>query len=126
MKINSKQGIKHLEIAVSDLQKSLNFYRALFNIIGWKEVDKNGFVNGNIKIYLKEWNFASGNALGIRHICFWAESESVVEKVAEYVKNTDVNIIRGPLIVPDYSPGYYTFDFYDPDEFILEVAYTPN
>jgi len=26
MEINSKQGIKHIEIAVSDLQKSLNFW----------------------------------------------------------------------------------------------------
>ena len=50
---NSKQGIKHIEIAVSDLQKSLDFYRPLFEMIGWEEVDKNGFVSGNLKIYLK-------------------------------------------------------------------------
>jgi len=26
----------------------------------------------------------------------------------------------------DYSSGYYTVDFHDPDGFILEVAHSPN
>jgi catechol 2,3-dioxygenase-like lactoylglutathione lyase family enzyme len=31
-------GIKHIEIAVSDLKKSLEFYGTLFAILGWKQV----------------------------------------------------------------------------------------
>lgn len=126
MEINSKQGIKHIEIAVSDLQKSLNFYRPLFEMIGWKEVDKNGFVNGNIKIYLKKWEYPVGNSLGVRHLCFWAENREIVDKVGDYIKNTGVRMIRGPLVVSEYSPDYYTVDFYDPDGFMLEVAHTPD
>lgn len=126
MEINSKQGIKHIEIAVSDLQKSLNFYRSLFEIIGWKEVDKNGFANGNIKIYLKKWDYPVGNSLGVRHLCFWAENREIVDKVGDYIKSVGVKIIRGPLVVSEYSPDYYTVDFYDLDGFMLEVAYTPD
>lgn len=120
------QGIKHIEIAVSDLQKSLIFYDKLFEIIGWKKVKKNGYTSGNLKIYLKQWNFLKGNTLGVRHICFWGDSHIMVDKVGEYVKSTGMQIIRGPLIVTEYSPDYYTFDFYDPDGYMLEVAHTPN
>lgn len=123
---NTKQGIKHIEIAVSDLQKSLDFYRPLFKIIGWKEVDKNGFVSGNLKIYLKKWDYPIGNSLGVRHLCFWADNRDMVDKVEEYIKNAKVKMIRGPIVVPEYSPDYYTVDFYDPDGFMLEVAHTPN
>ena len=95
-------------------------------MIGWKEVDKNGFVNGNIKIYLKKWDYSVGNSLGVRHLCFWAEDREMVDKVSKYIKSAGVRIIRGPLIVSEYSPDYYTIDFYDLDGFMLEVAHTPD
>ena len=122
------QGIKHIEIAVSELQKSLDFYEPLFEIIGWTKIEKNGFTCGNNKIYLKKWDFPVGNTLGARHICFFlgGDSHTMVDKVGEYVKSTGVKMIRGPLIVTEYSPDYYTVDFYDPDGYMLEVAYTPN
>jgi hypothetical protein len=43
-----------------------------------------------------------------------------------FVKGVGVHIIRGPLLVPEYSPDYYTMDFYDPDGYMLEVAHTPE
>jgi len=119
-------GIKHIEIAVSDLQKSLSFYDKLFEMIGWKKVENNGYVSGNTKIYLKKWDFPKGHTLGVRHMCFWAEDRAIVDRVGEYVKSTGAEIIRGPLIVEKYSPDYYTIDFYDLDGCILEVAHTPN
>jgi catechol 2,3-dioxygenase-like lactoylglutathione lyase family enzyme len=120
------QGIKHVEIAVSDLQKSLSFYDTFFKTIGWRKVDKNGFVGGNTKVYLKQWSFPSGNTLGARHICFWADDREMVDEVGKYVKGAGVKMIRGPLVVTEYSPDYYTVDFYDPDGYMLEVAHTPN
>lgn len=119
-------GIKHIEIAVSDLQKSLSFYNELFEIIGWHKVEKNGFVCGNIKVYLKQWDFPRGHTLGARHICFWAEDQKMVDEVGKYVKSTGIKMIRGPLIVAEYAPDYYTVDFYDPDGYMLEVAHTPS
>lgn len=120
------QGIKHIEIAVSDLQKSLGFYDGLFEIIGWKKVDRNGYVIGGTKVYLKQWDYSKGNSLGARHICFWAQDRSTVDAVGKHVKTTGVKMIRGPLVATEYSPDYYTVDFYDPDGYMLEVAHTPN
>ena len=120
------QGIKHIEIAVSDLKKSLIFYDTLFATIGWQKVERNGFVCGNIKVYLKQWDYPRGNTLGARHICFWADDRTMVDRVGEYVRSIGVKMIRGPLLVPEYSPDYYTVDFYDPDGYMLEVAHTPD
>ena len=32
-------GIRHIEILVSDLEKSIEFYSKLLSLIGWKQVD---------------------------------------------------------------------------------------
>ncbi|KZD33220.1 hypothetical protein B4082_3288 [Bacillus cereus] len=37
-----------------------------------------------------------------------------------------MNVIRGPIEMNHYSEGYYTMDFYDPNGFIIEIAYRPN
>ena len=92
------QGIKHVEIAVSDLQKSLSFYDALFEIIGWQKAKNNGFVSGNTKVYVKQWDFPRGNTLGVRHLCFWADSRAVVDKVGVYVQGAGVKMIRGRFL----------------------------
>lgn len=121
-------GIKHIEIAVSDLPRSFDFYAGLFKIIGWEKVpgNRNDWKCGSIKLYIKKWDFAAGNTLGARHICFWATDRATVDKAGEYIKSTGVKMIRGPMIVPEYSPDYYTVDFYDPDGYMLEVAHTPS
>ncbi len=47
-------------------------------------------------------------------------------RYAEFLSSTKIKIIRGPMEMNHYSEGYYTIDFYDPNGFIIEVAYTPN
>lgn len=50
----------------------------------------------------------------------------VVDEVACFLQGVQAKIIRGPIEMNHYSDGYYTVDFYDPNGFIVEVAYTPN
>ncbi len=119
-------GVKHVEIAVSDLTKSMRFYEKLFRILGWKKVPKHGFVTGPTKVYLKRWPFPKGNTLGARHVCFHAQDRAAVNRVGAFVKKAGVRMIRGPMVVPEYSPDYYTVDFFDPDGYMLEVAHTPD
>jgi len=79
---------------------------------------------------------------GIHHIEFWVANleESIsfynklfsiigwrkLNEVADFLSSTKVKVIRGPIEMNHYSEGYYTIDFYDPNGFIVEVAYTPN
>ena len=47
-------GIRHIEILVSNLNRSVEFYTKLFSLVGWEQVDATGFKCGDTKIYLKE------------------------------------------------------------------------
>lgn len=121
-------GIRHIEILVSDLEKSVSFYAELFSLIGWERVDKTGFACGDMKIYLKESLFKERDTgtLGARHICFHAPDRETVDAVGKFLCEYGVKIIRGPLeLKDDWHPdgGYHTVDFHDPDRYILEVAY---
>jgi catechol 2,3-dioxygenase-like lactoylglutathione lyase family enzyme len=128
-------GIRHIEMVVSDLEKSVEFYSKLFSLIGWKQVDKTGFKYENTKIYLKksignsikrDSNSEQRNILGARHMCFDVNDTKTVDIVSKFLNEQKAKIIRGPLEVFDeWTPngGYYTVDFYDLDGYILEVAY---
>lgn len=126
-------GIRHIEILVSDLNKSLEFYKKLFLLISWGQIDATGFKYKDTKIYLKESLFSKRDSkseqrdtLGTRHMCFNVNDVKTVEAVGKFIKEYGEKIIRGPLeVTDDWHPkgGYYTVDFYDPDGYILEVAY---
>ena len=129
-------GIRHIEILVSDLKKSVEFYTKLFSLVGWEQIDATGFKYGDTKIYLKESVFEKRNLeseqrnmLGSRHMCFHATDLKMVESVGKFLNENKTKIIRGPLEVKDdwhTKGGYHTVDFYDPDGYILEVAYKEN
>ncbi|KKR43329.1 MAG: hypothetical protein UU10_C0019G0008 [Parcubacteria group bacterium GW2011_GWF1_40_6] len=114
--------IKHIEFWVSKLAVSLNFYENLFQVIDWQKINENGFSNGETKIYFIEQPFGFIKSAGPRHICFLAESRSVVDKVAEFLISNNGNIIRGPVDYIYKNKTAYTVDFKDPDGYILEVA----
>lgn len=126
-------GIRHIEILFSDLTKSVEFYSKLFSLIGWTQVDSTGFKCGDTKIYLKESTLPKRDSeneqrgmLGSRHMCFNANNIEMIDLVGKFLDESKTKIIRGPLeVFDDWFPngGYYTVDFYDPDRYILEVAY---
>ena len=119
-------GIRHIEFWVSDLQKSLNFYSQLFKIIGWEQVNATAFKSGNTKIYFKEAKVSRIDSIGPRHICFHTGNKEIVDKVGKFLQTQNVKIIRGPMEMKEkeYSKGYYTIDFFDPDGYVIEVAHS--
>lgn len=119
-------GINHIEYWVSNLEKSIPFYDELFRIIGWRKLNQVSYSTGSMEIYFKETEAGLFKNYGPRHICFQAVSKEVVDEVGAYLHSINAKIIRGPVEITNYSEGYYTIDFYDPDGSIFEVAYTPN
>lgn len=115
-------GIKHIEFWVSNLEKSLNFYSQLFSLIGWDQIDKNGFSDGNTKIYFIQEAVSFNKNVGPRHVCFFADSKKTVDRVGEFLKSVNAFIIRGPLESKYKDRVSYTVDFKDPDGYIIEVA----
>lgn len=125
--MDGKPGINHMEWWVKDWDRSGPFYRGLFQRVGWRTLDDRAFSNGSMEIYFKEVpDLNRPDTLGPRHICFQAVSRKMVDEVHSWLVAGRADIIRGPVEMPDYSFGYYTVDFRDPDGFILEVAHTPH
>ncbi len=117
-------AIDHIEITVSDLARSRDFYKALLLGLGWKELRPGMYLKDGCEVYLKAAAAVeSGPHYGPRHICFRAGSRDEVDRVGALLKSSKASILRGPLAMPEYSATYYTVDFRDPDGFVLEVAH---
>jgi catechol 2,3-dioxygenase-like lactoylglutathione lyase family enzyme len=121
-----KTGINHIEFWVNDLKQSLKFYEPIFKAIGWNKLGETEFSSGSTVVYLVEHPAKRVEVAGPRHICFQAGTRDVVDAVGKILMRCGATIIRGPVEMPEYSKGYYTVDFRDPDGYVLEVAHTPN
>lgn len=115
-------GIRHIEFWVSNLKKSLEFYKELFSHIGWKQVDDNGFMCDGTKIYFYEMKDLIMNVRmpGPRHICFEVDNKEIVDVISKLLIVKD-STLHGPGIL--HTNGSYMLVFKDPDDYILEVAY---
>ncbi|HEX4963632.1 MAG TPA: VOC family protein [Thermoanaerobaculia bacterium] len=123
---STQPGINHIEFWVSDLKTSLAFYEPLFSAIGWRKLGEGEFGSGSSMIYFSEKAVPKVDSAGPRHLCFQATSRDVVDAVGKLLVDSSATILRGPVEMTDYSQGYYTVDFRDPDGYVLEVAHTPN
>lgn len=119
--------INHIEIWVSDLDRSQKFYGKLLEMVGWKKVMDNAWACEHSQLYLREEKSTSRVlSLGVHHLCFGAKDKDTVDLVGKWLVAQKAKIFGGPSGMENYSPGYYTVDFYDPDGMILEVAYNPG
>ncbi|MBA4492735.1 VOC family protein [Paenactinomyces guangxiensis] len=120
-------GIHHIEFWVRNWTLSRPFYDGLFRLVGWKKTSPVAYFNNETEIYFVEKpGLEKQSTVGPRHICLTAGNRETVESVSLWLKRQKAEIIRGPVEIPQYSPGYYTVDFRDPDGYIWEVAYAPN
>ncbi|TSC60417.1 MAG: hypothetical protein LiPW15_295 [Parcubacteria group bacterium LiPW_15] len=120
--MGNKATIKHIEFWVSDLERSVRFYEAVFGIIGWNKIESNAFSNGETKIYFIKQDVKPENTIGPRHICFLAGSREMVDEVGRLLSGMQADIIRGPLESSYKDRSSYTVDFRDPDGYVIEVA----
>lgn len=136
------QGVDHLDLAVTDLERSLEFYRDLLAPLGYTRESRITGERGERITYLGR--IGGGGSLGLRarqsdahsvpydryavgvhHIAFSAPSRAVVDDRARWLAEQGLTIESGPQEY-DYAPGYYAVFFYDPDGIKLEVVYTPG
>ena len=116
--------IHHVEVSVSDLERSRAFYKSLLLALGWNEARPGMYLKDGCEIYLKATTGAEhGPHYGARHICLRASSREEVDRVGALLAAAKVPTLRGPKSMLEYGPTYYTVDFRDPDGFVLEVAH---
>jgi glyoxylase I family protein len=133
----------HVDLVVSDIERSLSFYRGLLEPLGWTGLNEVRGERGETIHYLSQKGTGVAAlglcqrpddaprhpydryALGVHHLCFDAPSRDAVNERAGWLSENGAEIESGPEEY-DYTPGYYAVFFYDPDGIKLELLHRPG
>jgi glyoxylase I family protein len=133
--------IEHLDLVVGSIQRSLPFYRELLRPLGWRWRREVRGERGETIHYLSGPSLGGyiglreaqskahptpyeRYAVGIHHVAFKARSRRLVDERARWLESVGAEIESGPKEY-DYTPGYYSVFFYDPDGIKLEILHRP-
>ena len=136
------EAIDHLDLVVSDLERSLAFYTGLLRPLGYVRLSEIEGERGERVVYIgRVGGFGSVSlrvaqsdahetpydryAIGIHHIGFSASSRAAVDDRAAWLHDGGWEIESGPEEY-GYTPGYYAVFFYDPDGIKLELVHRPR
>jgi len=133
-------GVDHLDLVVTDLERSLAFYTELLGPLGFTETSEIVGERGERVIYISgagdpEVSLRERKsdahavpydryAVGIHHVAFVADERGQVDERAAWLREQGAEIESGPEEY-DYAPGYYAVFFYDPDGLKLEIVHRP-
>src|SRR3954451_7235061 len=111
--------IDHVDLVVSDLERSLEFYRELLRPLGYTKVSPITGERGERVVYVSH---PDGDAVGLReaqsdvphdryalglhHLALRAPSREAIDERARWLRSVGATIESGPEEY-DYSPGYY-------------------
>ncbi len=135
------EAIDHLDLVVSALDRSLEFYWGLLGPLGYVREGVISGERGERVVYMNR--AARGGSLslrerqsdahevpydrygvGLHHIAFAATSRAVVDERASWLLDYGATIESGPREY-GYTPGYYAVFFYDLDGIKLEIVHRP-
>jgi glyoxylase I family protein len=134
-------GVDHLDLVVTDLERSLEFYTELLGPLGFTRTSEIEGERGERVVYIGGTGGPSVSlrearsdahptpydryAVGIHHLAFVAHSPEQVDERALWLRERGTEIESGPREY-DYTPGYYGVFFYDPDGIKLEIVHRPR
>lgn len=143
--------LDHLDLTIGDPQRSLPFYAALLEALGYRRLrpEPPELAGAGAQRGLWELRYPGGAAFnievrparaegrdrsvdryapGLHHLAFHAESRAAVEGVHEAVRAAGGTVLDPPFDYsgrPGYGEGYYAVFFADPDGIKLEVVHLP-
>jgi catechol 2,3-dioxygenase-like lactoylglutathione lyase family enzyme len=134
------KGVDHLDLVVSDLERSLAFYGELLEPLGFTRASEIEGERGERVVYLGGTGGPSVSlrerqsdahatpydryAVGVHHLAFVAQGRKQVDERAAWLRERGAEIESGPREY-EYTPGYYAVFFYDPDGIKLEIVHRP-
>jgi catechol 2,3-dioxygenase-like lactoylglutathione lyase family enzyme len=134
------RGVDHLDLVVTDLERSLAFYTELLRPLGFDRTSEIEGERGERVVYIGGTGGASVSlratqsdahptpydryGVGIHHLAFVADSREAVDARATWLRSQGAEIESGPEEY-EYTPGYYAVFFYDPDGIKLEIVHRP-
>lgn len=131
----------HVEVNVSNFDRSVKFYDGFMDWLGYQRIYSHKIAAGwgikgatlacNFWIIQSHTGFTEHGfhrkRVGVNHIAFHADSRKEVDQFyKEFLLAKKVPVLYGgPKEYPDYSKGYYSVYFEDPDRIKLEFAHVP-
>ena len=130
------EHIDHIDLVVSDLDRSLAFYTELLRPLGFSDTSEITGERGERVVYLDRPGHRGQIGLresqtegapdrygiGLHHLAFTAPTREAVDERAQWLKGNGHVIESGPADY-DYSPDYYAVFFSDPDGLKLELVH---
>jgi glyoxylase I family protein len=132
-------ALRHADLVVGSIDRSLTFYRDLLRPLGWKKEITIKGERGERLVYIAgPKGFKEGAIgfrerqskervipydrydLGIHHLAINAPTRKDVDDCAKRLQKNDNHIESGPADY--YNDHYYAVFFYDPDGIKLEVV----
>jgi len=132
-------SIPHVDLVVSSFNKSLPFYKKLFEVLGWEKESETKGERGERLIYFAGPGGKLDSAIGLRerqshnrstpydrydlgfhHVAINAPTRRLVNDVAAWLRKEGYKIESGPEEY--YNKNYYALFFCDPDGLKLEVV----
>jgi len=129
--------INHIDLTVSDLDRSTQFYDAFLGQLGFKRsaeyagdvpnwVLKSGSNVIGIGLHkAKSQSRHDRYAPGLHHLAFHGESRADIDSIYAHAVSIGATILDPPAEY-DYTPGYYAVFIADPDGLKLEVVFEPR
>ena len=114
--------IDHINIVVSDLSQSKQFFVAALAPVGYKVIfDLENAVGMGSESFPAFW-IDGGQPRGPSHIAFAASDRAVVDAFYRAALAAGGRDNGQPGLRPDYPPNYYAAFVYDPDGNNIEVV----
>ena len=130
------RAIHHIDLAVTDLERSLAFYKAVLGPLGLREEARYPTYRGTEEVVYLGWaeqqlglRRADGGEhryydVGIEHIAFYVDTPEEVD--GAYQRCLDIGArVHFPPEEDKDLPGYYEMFVFDPDGIRVEVACAP-
>jgi glyoxylase I family protein len=131
-------SIDHVDLVVSDLDRSLPFYLGLLGPLGFGDPGEIVGERGERVVYISSGKHGAiglrerqsgGDAfdryeLGIHHLALSAASREQVDEIWQWARENGAEVEIEPREY-DYSPGYYAVFLHDPDGIKLEIVHRP-
>jgi catechol 2,3-dioxygenase-like lactoylglutathione lyase family enzyme len=131
----SINGIAHIQLTVSDMQRSIPFYRTLLRSLEMVTlIDRPDYfycIGGRTGLAIapaapefRNEPFNQRKA-GLHHLCFRARSREDVDEIYRMALQLAAKIVRSPQ-EDNWAPGYYSVLFEDPDGIRIEANFVPG
>ncbi len=131
----SINGIAHIQLSVSSMERSVPFYEKLLHSLEMVTLMKTpqffyciggrtGVAISPIEPEFKDQPFNQRRA-GLHHLCFRAKTREDVDAIYQTALALSAKIIRAPT-ESDWAPGYYSVLFEDPDGIRIEANHVPG